>query len=91
MNLVWKGKHEHLKIKLAVTGAAETGHCGESALEASKELGREIARHGATLVTGATTGVPLWASIGAKEEEGTVVGISPAKTEKEHIEVYKLQ
>lgn len=77
-------------MKLSVTGAAETGHCGPSALDLAKELGREIARHGAELINGATTGFPLWAAMGAKEAGGTVVGLSPASSEKEHIEKYKL-
>ena len=83
-------KHLHRQLKLAVTGAAQTGHCGESALRLAKELGAEIARHGAVLVTGATTGFPLWAAIGAKEAGGFSVGISPASSEKEHVEQYKL-
>jgi len=83
-------KHLHAKIKLAVSGAAETAHCGEGATEAALLLGREIARQGAVLVTGATTGIPLWASRGCKEEGGTVIGLSPAKGEKEHVEEYKL-
>ncbi len=82
--------HSHLKFKICVSGAAETGHCGDNALAASKELGREIAKHKAVLVTGATTGVPFWSCIGAKEEGGFSIGISPAKNEKEHIEEYKL-
>jgi len=53
-------------------------------------LGREIARHNAVLVTGATTGFPLWSAIGAKEENGLSIGLSPASTESEHIEVYNL-
>jgi uncharacterized protein (TIGR00725 family) len=83
-------KHEHLKIKLGVSGAAETGHCGIDALSKAKELGREIARQGAVLVTGATTGFPLWSAIGAKEERGFSVGLSPAANEKEHTQVYRL-
>ena len=83
-------KHLHRQLKLSVTGAAETGHCGPNALEIAKELGREIARHGAVIVTGATTGFPYWATIGAKEAGGTSIGISPASTEQEHVEVYKL-
>src|SRR3989339_714051 len=82
--------HSHLKFKICVSGAAETGHCGDNALAASKELGREIAKHKAVLVTGATTGVPFWSCIGAKEEGGFSIGVSPAKNEKEHIEEYKL-
>ncbi len=82
--------HIHLKYKFAVSGAAETGHCAPDALEKTKELGREIIRHKAILVTGATTGAPYWAAIGAKEEGGFVVGISPATSEKDHVENYKL-
>ena len=83
-------KHAHNQIKICVSGAAETGHCGIDALEKAKELGREIARQGAVLVTGATTGFALWAAMGAKEEGGICVGISPAASEREHVEVYKL-
>ena len=43
-----------------------------------------------SLVTGATTGFPLWAAMGAKEVGGISIGLSPAATEKEHIQVYKL-
>jgi hypothetical protein len=79
-----------MKFKICVSGAAETGHCSSTALENSKELGREIARNNAVLVTGATTGVPLWAAIGAKEKGGISIGLSPAASEREHIENYKL-
>jgi uncharacterized protein (TIGR00725 family) len=83
-------KHAHNKIKICVSGAAETGHCGLGALDLAKELGREIARQGAVLVNGATTGFPLWAAMGAKEEGGICFGISPAASEEEHVSVYKL-
>ncbi len=83
-------KHGHNQIKICVSGAAETGHCGVDALDKAKELGREIARQGAVLVTGATTGFPLWAAMGAKEVGGISIGMSPGSSEKEHVEVYKL-
>jgi len=83
-------KHGHNQIKICVSGAAETGHCGIDALDKAKELGREIARQGAVLVTGATTGFPLWVAMGAKEAGGISIGFSPAGSEKEHVEVYKL-
>ena len=83
-------KHGHTRLKICVSGAAETGHCGIDALDKAKELGREIARQGAILVTGATTGFPLWSAMGAKEAGGISIGISPAASEKEHVEVYKL-
>ena len=84
------GKHERLQIKLAISGAAETGHCGIDAYDKGIALGREIAEHGAVLVNGATTGFPLWAAMGAKEKGGVTVGFSPANSEKEHIEQYNL-
>ena len=83
-------KHGHNQIKICVSGAAETGNCGIDALEKAKELGREIARQGAVLVTGATTGFPFWAAMGVKEAGGISVGISPAASEREHVEMYKL-
>ena len=83
-------KHQHLRLKLCVSGAAETAHCGLDAFAKAKELGRQIALHDGILVTGATTGFPLWAAIGAKEENGMCFGISPASTEAEHVEVYNL-
>ncbi|MBI2004878.1 LOG family protein [Patescibacteria group bacterium] len=83
-------KHEHLRLKFSVSGAAETGHCGVDAYDKGLALGREIAKYGAILITGATTGFPLWAAMGAKEVDGFVLGFSPASTEKEHIETFNL-
>ncbi len=83
-------KHGHNRMKLCVSGAAETGHCGVDALDKAKELGREIIRQGAILVTGATTGFPLWAAMGAKEEKGISIGFSPGASEKEHTQTYRL-
>lgn len=82
--------HYHQKYKICVSGAAETGHCAADALDKAKELGREIVRQGAILTTGATTGFPYWAAIGAKEAGGISIGLSPASTEKEHRERFKL-
>lgn len=78
------------KHKICVSGAAETDHCGDKALELAKELGKEIVRQGAVLVTGATTGIPYWSALGAKEEGGISLGVSPAVSEKEHINKYHL-
>lgn len=88
--LINNNKHGHQQIKICVSGAAETGHCGIDALEKAKELGREIARQGAILITGATTGFPFWVAMGMKEVGGFSIGFSPAASEKEHVEVFKL-
>lgn len=83
-------KYGALRIKIGVSGAAETGHCGLGALENAKELGREIIRQGGIVITGATTGFPLWSAMGAKEEGGVSIGFSPAANQKEHLETYRL-
>lgn len=82
--------HIHLKYKICISGAAETGHCAPDVLEKTKELGKEIVRQGAVLVTGATTGAPYWAAIGAKDGGGFVIGVSPASSEAEHVKKYQL-
>ncbi len=82
--------HTHLRVKFCVSGAAETGHCTEDALDKAKELGKEIARLGAVLVNGATSGFPYWSAIGAKEANGFTIGLSPAESEREHVERYNL-
>jgi len=83
-------KHGHLRLKIGVSAAAETGHCGLHALEQAKELGKEIVRQGGILLTGATTGFPLWSCMGAKEESGVSIGFSPAASQREHLETWRL-
>lgn len=85
-----KDKHGTNKIKLCVSGSADMGFLPESDYELAKELGREVSRQGAVLVTGATTGFPLWVAMGAKEEHGISIGFSPAYSEREHREGYRL-
>ncbi len=81
---------KHLKYKICISGAAETGHCAVDALEKAEQLGRYIAESDMVLVTGATTGVPYWACKGAKEAGGIVIGLSPASSEAAHIKSYRL-
>ncbi len=76
--------------KICVSGAAETDHCVEGTLDKAMELGREIIRQGGVLITGATSGIPYWAAKGAKEVGGFSIGLSPAFSERDHIERYHL-
>ncbi len=80
----------HLKYKICISGAAETGHCTPGALDKAEELGRLIAKRNLVLVTGATTGMPFWAAKGAKEAGGIVIGLSPAASKRAHIKTYHL-
>lgn len=78
------------RITISVSGAAEIAHCGPSVIPIAKEVGREIARQGAQIITGATSGFPMYAAEGAKEVGGFSFGLSPAASKKEHVEVYRL-
>jgi len=78
------------RITISVSGAAEIAHCGPSVIPIAKEIGREIARQGAQIITGATSGFPMYAAEGAKEAGGFSFGLSPAASKKEHLEVYRL-
>src|SRR3989344_3465946 len=82
--------HHYQKYKICVSGAAETDFCTPEAIALAKEIGREIVRQGAVLVTGATNGMPYWAAIGAKEESGLSIGLSPAASEEAHVKSYHL-
>ncbi len=83
-------RHDHFKIKICVSGSAEMGHLPPRVHEYAMELGKQIALAGAVITTGATTGFPFWAAKGAKEAGGMSIGFSPAHSEKEHVEAYKL-
>ncbi|MGC9031632.1 MAG: hypothetical protein ACP5H7_02645 [Minisyncoccia bacterium] len=78
------------QFKICVSGAADPSICCKNIEEISKEVGREIVRQGCILLTGATTGVPYFAALGAKELGGVSIGFSPASSEREHIKRYKL-
>lgn len=79
-----------MKYKIAVSGAAQIAHCCKNIVEISKEIGREVAKQGCVLITGATSGVPYFAALGCKEAGGFNVGFSPAASESAHLKIYKL-
>ena len=78
------------RYKICVSGAAETSHCAKGAFEKAQKLGQEMAKRNIIVLTGATTGVPLWVARAAKEAGGLVIGFSPAVSEASHKRVYKL-
>lgn len=83
-------RHEHLKIKICISGSAEMGNLPPRVHESAKIIGAAIANRGGIAMTGATTGYPFWAAMGAVEAGGISVGLSPASSEREHVEGYKL-
>lgn len=65
---------------LAVVGSAV---CDEAVAALAREVGREVARRGATLVCGGRGGVMEAACQGAKDGGGTTVGILPGTDRRE--------
>jgi uncharacterized protein (TIGR00725 family) len=55
----------------------------------ARRLGAGIARRGALIVTGACPGLPHAAVLGAHDAGGDSLGISPAHSREEHIELYE--
>lgn len=54
-----------------------------------RRLGSTIAEQSFCLLTGACPGLPHETVLGAKEVDGHTIGISPARSLKEHIEVFE--
>jgi uncharacterized protein (TIGR00725 family) len=71
-----------MKLTIGVMGAS--GDADPEIERLATETGRWIARKGAVLITGATTGLPFAAAKGAKKEKGEVIGFSPAINVLEH-------
>src|SRR5581483_12414240 len=64
------------------------GSITEPELALARRVGRRIAERGCTIVTGACPGLPHAAVVGATESGGTSLGISPALSREEHVNVY---
>lgn len=78
-----------MKYKICVSGSA-ANNCGAGAFKKAWEVGYQIAKNGAVLVTGATIGIPEWSTRGAKAGKGFSIGISPAASHREHVKKYHL-
>ena len=77
----------HAPIRIGVMGAAG-GNFPDHLAEMARDLGAAIASHGCCLLTGACPGLPHEAVRGAKAAGGHVIGISPAVSLREHVEVF---
>ncbi len=77
------------KFKICVSGSA-VDNCPTGAFKKAYEVGYQIAKQGAILLTGATIGIPEWATRGAKKGKGMSIGLSPASTKREHVNTYRL-
>lgn len=81
-----------MRYQICVSGAA-SGETVQEAHDKAYIIGREIAKSGCTLTTGATVGLPLFAAMGFKSYKsarGVSAGFSPASSFREHVAVYRL-
>jgi uncharacterized protein (TIGR00725 family) len=62
------------RVHVAVVGG---GEAGDDVCRLAEDLGRELARRGAVVVTGGLGGVMAAASRGAKDGQGSTIGILP--------------
>lgn len=77
-----------VQIRIGVMGSAEEEQDSQ-VVEACRRVGGQIAERGCCLLTGACPGLPHATVLGAKRAGGHVVGISPASSLKEHVELYE--
>jgi len=79
-----------MRLRIGVMGSAQGPTIeNQENIKKSIELGHYIAKAGCILVNGACPGLPDEAAFGAHKAGGLVMGVSPAFSEKEHIEKYK--
>lgn len=76
-----------MKLKIGVMGSA-SGKLLKKHKKIAYDMGCAIAEKDCITITGACPGFPLEAARGANSKGGLVIGISPALSEREHIERY---
>ncbi|MFN2449326.1 MAG: hypothetical protein ABR508_05965 [Candidatus Baltobacteraceae bacterium] len=76
-----------MRVQIGVMGAAG-GIITDAELDLARRLGRRIAQRNCTIVTGACPGLPHAAVLGAHEADGVSMGVSPALSPEEHVNVY---
>ena len=75
------------KLQIGVMGGAF--EYSNKAIIASYKIGKEIAKQDCVLMTGAASGIPYASTIGANENNGLSIGVSPANNSEEHYKLYK--
>lgn len=85
------GPNVAMRIKVGVMGSAETERpVPDDLRQRAIALGRALASHDVTLLTGGTTGLVYAVGKAAQDAGVFHVGISPGSCESDHVERYKL-
>src|SRR5258708_19415404 len=78
---------------VGVMGSAQSNlsdDVAQSIRSLANDLGRAIAAHNCTLITGATTGFSDLISRAARSAGAVTIGVSPAQSREEHVSRYSL-
>ena len=70
-------------MKISIYGSAGDDS-DKLAIEYAREIGKLLAEHGHTIITGGSPGVPFEAASAAFKAGGRVIGYSPATNKEEH-------
>lgn len=65
-------------LKIAVVGSAKEELLSKEVCQLAQLLGKELAKQGFVVLTGAAKGISFFAVKGAKEKDGHTIGVSPA-------------
>ncbi len=77
-----------MRIQIGVMGSAG-GDISRTELDLAKRVGYRIAQRECVIVTGACPGLPHAAVLGAHEAGGASLGVSPARSREEHVQVFE--
>jgi len=78
-----------IRYKICVSGGSK-GKNAQKAFPLARRVGQEIAKRKHILITGATTGIPFEAAKANKEAGGDNIGFSPAGSDIEHQNKFRL-
>jgi uncharacterized protein (TIGR00725 family) len=76
-----------MRMTIGVMGSA-SGSIDPVVAAKVRRMGAAIARSGCALITGGCPGLPQEAVLGARDQGGLVIGVSPALSEAEHLARY---
>ncbi|OGZ67912.1 MAG: hypothetical protein A3D35_03105 [Candidatus Staskawiczbacteria bacterium RIFCSPHIGHO2_02_FULL_34_9] len=82
-------KKQKSKIKVAVIGSSRYDEIDDVHRKIAYDIGRAIADSECILLTGGGKGVSEFVANGAIENGGLCIGISPADSYKNHVDVFK--
>lgn len=89
LNKEWINKTGIINLKIAIIGSARSNEFDDKIKSMAYKAGKIIAKNKCILLTGGGKGIAEQAAKGARDNNGLVVGISPASNLKEHVNIFR--